>query len=115
MTKRSGLRRAAILIAPLPTPGGQLPVKATRKSFNLVERWFPELTDKALRRGVFLSVPDLMAKIKEYLNADNDKGSTFVWTATAEQILAKGRPRPGRPRKSQSILRHVSINPETRQ
>jgi hypothetical protein len=53
------------------------------------ERWFPELTDKAFRRGVFLSVPDLMAKIEEYLNADNDKGSTFVWTATAEQILAK--------------------------
>jgi transposase len=56
---------------------------------NLVERWFRELTDKALRRGVFLSVPDLIAKIEEYVNAHNAKGITFVWTATAEQILAK--------------------------
>ena len=56
---------------------------------NLVERWFRELTDKALRRGVFHSVPDLIAKIEEYLNAHNAKGTTFVWTATAEQILAK--------------------------
>ena len=56
---------------------------------NLVERWFRELTDKALRRGVFLSVPDLIAKIEEYLNAHNAKGTTFIWTATADQILAK--------------------------
>ena len=56
---------------------------------NLVERWFRELTDKALRRGVFHSVPDLIAKIEDYLNAHNAKGSTFVWTATAEDILAK--------------------------
>lgn len=32
---------------------------------NLVERWFRELTDKALRRGVFNSVPDLITKIEE--------------------------------------------------
>ena len=56
---------------------------------NLVERFFRELTDKALRRGVFLSVPDLIAKIEEYLNAHNAKGTTFIWTATADQILAK--------------------------
>ena len=56
---------------------------------NLVERWFRELTDKALRRGVFPSVPDLIAKIEEYLAAHNAKGTTFVWTATADQILAK--------------------------
>jgi hypothetical protein len=38
---------------------------------------------------VFHSVPDLIAKIEEYVNAHNAKGSTFVWAATAEQILAK--------------------------
>jgi hypothetical protein len=32
---------------------------------NLVERWFRELTDKALRRGVFNSVPDLITNIEE--------------------------------------------------
>jgi transposase len=56
---------------------------------NLVERWFRELTDKALRRGVFRSVPDLIAKIEEYLDAHNDNPQPFIWTATAEEILAK--------------------------
>ena len=56
---------------------------------NLVERWFRELTDKALRRGVFHSVPDLIEKIEEYLEAHNDNPRPFVWTATAEDILAK--------------------------
>ena len=56
---------------------------------NLVERWFRELTDKALRRGVFNSVPDLIAKFQEYLDAHNDEPKPFVWTAKAEDILAK--------------------------
>jgi transposase len=56
---------------------------------NLIERWFRELTDKALRRGVFHSVPDLIAKIEEYLVAHNDDPKPFIWTATADDILAK--------------------------
>jgi transposase len=58
---------------------------------NLVERWFRDLTDKALRRGVFRSVPDLIAAIEDYLKAHNDDPKPLVWTATAEQILAKVR------------------------
>jgi transposase len=58
---------------------------------NLVERWFRELTDKALRRGSFNSVPDLICKIEAYLNAHNDDPKPFVWTATAESILQKVR------------------------
>ena len=56
---------------------------------NLVERWFRELTDKALRRGVFHSVPDLIAAIQDYLNAHNDNPRPLIWTATADDILAK--------------------------
>src|SRR5664280_2663826 len=56
---------------------------------NLVERWFRELTDKALRRGVFHSVPDLIAKIEQYLAAHNDDPKPFVWTATSDEILTK--------------------------
>ncbi|MGH3530079.1 MAG: IS630 family transposase [Pseudonocardiaceae bacterium] len=56
---------------------------------NLVERWFRELTDKAIRRGVFHSVNDLVTVIEDYLKANNDNPKPFVWTATAEQILAK--------------------------
>ena len=58
---------------------------------NLVERWFRDLTDKAIRRGVFNSVPDLIAAIEDYLQANNDDPKPFVWTATAEDILAKVR------------------------
>lgn len=56
---------------------------------NLVERWFRELTEKALRRGVFHSVPDLIASIEAYLDAHNDDPKPYVWTATADDILAK--------------------------
>ena len=56
---------------------------------NQVERWFRDLTDKNLRRGVFASVPDLIASIEEYLDAHNADPKPYVWTATAESILAK--------------------------
>jgi len=71
-------------------PRFQLHFTPTSSSWlNLVERWFRELTDKALRRGVFRSVPDLIAKIEAYLDATNADPTPFVWTATAESILAK--------------------------
>jgi transposase len=54
-------------------PRFQLHFTPTSSSWlNLVERWFRELTDKALRRGVFHSVPDLIASIEEYLDAQNE-------------------------------------------
>ena len=56
---------------------------------NLVERWFRELTDKALRRGVCGSVPDLITAIESYLAAHNNNPRPLVWTATAESILTK--------------------------
>ena len=56
---------------------------------NLVERWFREITDKAIRRRVFHSVNELITAIEEYLKANNDNPKPFVWTATTEQILAK--------------------------
>jgi transposase len=58
---------------------------------NMVERWFRELTDKALRRGSFNSVPDLITAIEAYLKAHNDDPHPFVWTATAKSILEKVR------------------------
>jgi len=56
---------------------------------NLVERWFREITDKQIRRGVFRSVPDLEKAIDEYLEVHNRDPKPFVWTAKVEQILAK--------------------------
>jgi hypothetical protein len=62
---------------------------ASSSWLDLVERWFRELTDKALRRGVFHSVPDLITAIDAYMDAHNDYPKPFVWTATSEDILAK--------------------------
>jgi transposase len=56
---------------------------------NLVERWFGELTQKAVRRGVFLSVPDLVQAIEAFLAAWNENPRPFVWTAKLEEILKK--------------------------
>ena len=56
---------------------------------NLVERWFRELTEKAIRRGVFHSVPELIDAIDAFLAAHNDDPKPFVWTASADAILAK--------------------------
>jgi transposase len=56
---------------------------------NQVERWFRDLTEKNLRRGIFGSVPDLIASIETYLEANNQNPHPYVWTATAESILAK--------------------------
>jgi transposase len=56
---------------------------------NLIERWFAELTNKRIRRGSFLSVPDLIAAIQEFLSEWNKNPKPFVWTATVESIVAK--------------------------
>jgi len=58
---------------------------------NLIERWFREITDKRLRRGTFLNVPDLIAAIMAYIDAHNAHPKTFVWTAKVEDILEKTR------------------------
>ena len=55
---------------------------------NLVERWFAELTNKRIRRGVFRSVKDLEAAIRQYIDVHNENPKPFVWTKMADQILA---------------------------
>jgi hypothetical protein len=56
---------------------------------NWVERWFGELTAKAVRRGSFASVADLQSAIAAFLEAWNANPKPFVWTATIESIQAK--------------------------
>ena len=55
---------------------------------NLVERWFAELTNKQLRRGVHRSVAQLEAAIREFIDAHHTNPKPFVWTKTADEILA---------------------------
>jgi len=56
---------------------------------NMVERWFREITDKRIRRGVFRSVAELIAAIAEYLKNHNQNPKVFVWTAPVNRIMTK--------------------------
>jgi transposase len=56
---------------------------------NMVERFFRNLTDKNLRRGVFHSVGDLIGAIEEHITVHNKDPKPFIWTASANDILEK--------------------------
>ena len=58
---------------------------------NLVEGWFSQLTKRRLQRGVFNSVDNLIEAIETWAEHWNDDPHPFVWTKTAEAILAKTR------------------------
>lgn len=58
---------------------------------NMVERFFRDLSEKALKRGSFYCVDELIAAIDEYINQHNRNPKPFIWTATATDILAKVR------------------------
>ena len=55
---------------------------------NLVERWFGVLTDKRIRRASFRSTHELEKAVRDYLAVNNANPRPFVWTKTADQILA---------------------------
>jgi putative transposase len=56
---------------------------------NQVERFFALITEKAIRRGSFSSVKDLVDKVDHFVTQYNKDCRPFVWTATADSILAK--------------------------
>jgi len=56
---------------------------------NLIERWFRDLSDRRIRRGVFHSVQELIQAITDYVAAHNENPQTFHWTAKAGEILLK--------------------------
>jgi len=61
---------------------------------NLVEQFFRQLDQNRLKRGVFRSVPELIAAILGYVDRSNDDPKPFVWTKSADEILDKvGRAR----------------------
>ena len=71
-------------------PRFHLHVTPTSASWlNLVERWFGEITRKRIRRGVFKSVPELVAAIDEFIRLTNKNPKPFVWTKTVKDILTK--------------------------
>ena len=54
-----------------------------------VERFFRDLTEKRLRRGVFRSVDELNSAIMDYIEVHNESPKPFIWTAKASDILEK--------------------------
>ena len=59
---------------------------------NLVERFFREITDRRIRRGIFRSVRELTQAIYDFLQHYNDNPRPFVWTKSADRILNKLAP-----------------------
>ena len=56
---------------------------------NMVERFFRDLSQRRLRRGVFRSVDELVQAVTDYVAGHNDNPKPFIWTATASDILEK--------------------------
>ena len=56
---------------------------------NMVERFFRDISENRLRRGVFKSVPELVSAIDEYVAHHNTDPKPFIWTKSARDILQK--------------------------
>lgn len=55
---------------------------------NLVERFFAELTQKQIRRGTHRSTQALVTAIESYISIRNERPRPFIWTKSADEILA---------------------------
>ena len=72
------------------TPRFHLHFTPTSASWlNLVERFFRDLTEDQIRRGVFRSLAELKSAIMGYLEYRNGHPKIYQWTAKPEDILAK--------------------------
>ncbi len=55
---------------------------------NMVERFFAEITERQIRRGIHTSVKDLESAIDAYIERRNEDPRPFTWVRTADDILA---------------------------
>ena len=55
----------------------------------MVERFFRDLTQNRLRRGVFRSVEELIEAVESYIDRHNQNPKPFIWTAAASDILER--------------------------
>jgi transposase len=76
----------------LRIPGVALHFTPTGCSWlNTVEIFFSIITRQAIRRGTYRSVKDLTARIGEFIDGWNERCQPFVWTKSADELLAKAR------------------------
>jgi len=55
----------------------------------MIERFFRDLTENRIRRGVFRDLEQLIMAIGDYIDRHNEKPKPFIWTAKANDILEK--------------------------
>jgi hypothetical protein len=83
------------LSSPAPVSAGDDQVtddhKISTSWLNLVEIFFGIITRKAIRRGSFTSVADLMRAIRIFIDAWNEHCQPFLWIKTPEHVAAKAR------------------------
>ena len=70
---------------------------------NMVERFFRDLSEQRLRRGVFCSVPELIQAVEDYVAGHHQNPKPFIWTAKASDILEKVQRARKRLNKVQSV------------
>ena len=80
---------------------------------NQIETWFGIITRQSIRRGTFTSVKVLIKRIRDYITHWNADAKPFVWTATADEILAKVA-RPDQHQETRRQQRQVNQNRITR-
>ncbi len=56
---------------------------------NMIERFFRDLTESRIRRGVFQDLEQLIMAIGDYIDRHNENPKPFIWTAKANDILEK--------------------------
>ena len=79
---------------------------------NLIERWFKEFTDKRLRRGAFINVPELVEAITTWSDHRNDEPKPFIWPASAGGMIENvQRGRSALNRQTNSTTGHQSLSP----
>ena len=61
---------------------------------NMVEIFFGIITRQAIRRGTFTSVKDLITAIENFIDGWNTRCTPFIWSKTADDILAKAHRKP---------------------
>lgn len=83
---RTWLRRRPRFVLPF--------IPTSSRWLNLIERWFAELEQKAVRREVFRSVEELQRATAEFLAAWNDEPVPFTWTASASNRSGRGCTQP---------------------
>ena len=90
-------KKKSVKVPTAPAPAAQVPA-ATDRGYpatlrdeidRVFERFFRDLSEKALKRGSFYDVNDLVGAITEYVNVHNEDPKPFIWTAKANDILAK--------------------------